>query len=268
MLSSNHKFNDNSNHTLNDDSIDGLNNDSKQVVEKSGVYTHNGHLLKPQKIWHIDLQHTLGQGETQFNVNIQFKSVAQRIVLLGPSGAGKSQTLMMIAGLVKPKKGFIQFKEHTLLDTSKKICMTPQQRRVSYMFQDYALFEHLTVSQNIGFALSHGLFNPGLKHIDDKVFVWLKRLGMADAASKYPHQLSGGQKQRVALARSLVHQPDALLLDEPFAALDRDIRGELRSLLIDIQAELNLPMILITHDAEDAQAFAQETIQISAGKIL
>ena len=91
---------------------------------------------------------------------------------------------------------------------------------------------------------------------------------MADAASKYPHQLSGGQKQRVALARSLVHKPDALLLDEPFAALDRNIRGELRGLLIDIQTELSIPMILITHDAEDAQAFAQETIELHAGKIV
>jgi molybdate transport system ATP-binding protein len=91
---------------------------------------------------------------------------------------------------------------------------------------------------------------------------------MSDSALKYPHQLSGGQKQRVALARSLIHQPDALLLDEPFTALDREIRGELRSLLIDIQSELNLPMILITHDAEDAHAFAQETIQINTGKIV
>jgi molybdate transport system ATP-binding protein len=252
----------------NHDSNDGLNNDSKQIEQKPSAHAQIGNLIPPQTIWHINIQHTLGQAETKFNLDIQFKSVAQRIVLIGPSGAGKSQTLMMIAGLVKPKNGFIQFKEHALLNTSKKICVTPQQRRVSYMFQDYALFEHLTVSQNIGFALSHGLFNPGLKHIDDKVFVWLKRLGMADAALKYPHQLSGGQKQRVALARSLVHQPDALLLDEPFAALDRDIRGELRSLLIDIQSELSIPMILITHDAEDAQAFAQEIIQIHAGKIV
>jgi molybdate transport system ATP-binding protein len=264
MLSTNDSSKNSLNNSLNNSSSDR----SKPATNKNSVRAQHRNSNQPQTVWQIDLQHTLGQGETQFNVDIQFKSTAQRIVLIGPSGAGKSQTLMMLAGLVKPKQGLIHFKERVLLDTSKKICLTPQQRRVSYMFQDYALFDHLNVAQNIGFALSRGLFNPPSKRIDDKVTVWLKRLGMADAALKYPHQLSGGQKQRVALARSLIHQPDALLLDEPFAALDRDIRGELRSLLIDIQSELNLPMILITHDAEDAQAFAQDTIQINAGKIV
>jgi len=264
MLSTNDSSKNSLNNSLNNSSSDR----SKPATNKNSVRAQHRNSNQPQTVWQIDLQHTLGQGETQFNVDIQFKSTAQRIVLLGPSGAGKSQTLMMLAGLVEPKQGLIRFKERVLLDTSKKICLTPQQRRVSYMFQDYALFEHLTVAQNIGFALSKGLFNPSSKRIDDKVNVWLDRLGMADAALKYPHQLSGGQKQRVALARSLVHQPDALLLDEPFAALDRDIRGELRSLLIDVQSELNLPMILITHDAEDAQAFAQVTILINAGKIV
>lgn len=223
---------------------------------------------QPNLVWQVNLKHMLGQGQQKFTLDVQFHSVAQRIALVGPSGAGKSQTLMMLAGLVKPKQGVIRFKDQFLLDGSKNICLTPQQRRVSYMFQDYALFDHLNVAQNIGFALSQGLFNPSRTHINDKVMVWLNRLHMSDSALKYPHQLSGGQKQRVALARSLIHQPDALLLDEPFAALDHNIRGELRSLLIDIQSELNLPMILITHDAEDAQAFAQETIQINAGKIV
>jgi len=244
------------------------NDSSNHFSEVSGVRSNNGTLDPPVPLWQVNLKHTLGQGETPFNLDIQFNSTAQRIVLIGPSGSGKSQTLMMLAGLVKPKQGLIRFKDNDLLDTSKNICLNPQKRRVSYMFQDYALFDHLTVAQNIGFALSRGLFNPSTKHIDDKVMVWLSRLNMPDTASKYPHQLSGGQKQRVALARSLIHQPDALLLDEPFAALDRDIRGELRSLLIDIQSELNLPMVLITHDAEDAHAFSQETIRINAGNII
>ena len=241
---------------------------ASDLNEIGNVHIKQGNPPSRQPIWQVDLKHTLGQGAEQFKLTINFNSVCQRIVFMGPSGAGKSQTLLMLAGLVKPKQGLICFKNHMLFNTSKKVNLSPQQRHVSYMFQDYALFEHLTVAQNIGFALSRGLFNPSIKRIDDKVFVWLNRLGMANAASKYPHQLSGGQKQRVALARSLVHQPDALLLDEPFAALDRDIRGELRSLLIDIQTELSIPMILITHDAEDAQAFAQETIQIHAGKIV
>lgn len=232
------------------------------------VRAHRNNANQPALLWQVNLKHTLGQGQEKFNLDVQFYSVAQRIALIGPSGAGKSQTLMMLAGLVKPKQGLICLKDQVLQDSSKNICLTPQQRRVSYMFQDYALFDHLNVAQNIGFALSRGLFNPSSKRIDDKVMVWLSRLHMSDSALKYPYQLSGGQKQRVALARSLIHQPDALLLDEPFAALDRDIRGELRSLLIDIQNELNLPMILITHDAEDAEVFAQETIQIHAGKIV
>jgi molybdate transport system ATP-binding protein len=231
------------------------------------VRAPHGNSNQPALVWQVNLQHTLSQGQEKFNLDVQFHSVAQRIALTGPSGAGKSQTLMMLAGLVKPKQGLIRFKDQVLQDSSKNICLTPQQRRVSYMFQDYALFDHLNVAQNIGFALSRGLFNPSGKRIDDKVMVWLNRLHMSDSALKYPHQLSGGQKQRVALARSLIHQPDALLLDEPFAALDLEMRGELRDLLIDIQNELNLPMILITHDAEDAHAFAQETIQIHAGSL-
>jgi molybdate transport system ATP-binding protein len=244
------------------------NDHSGDTNEVRRVRAHHDNSNQPALLWQVSLKHTLGQGQEKFNLNVQFHSVAQRIALIGPSGAGKSQTLMMLAGLVKPKEGLIHFKDQVLQDSSKNICLTPQQRRVSYMFQDYALFDHLNVAQNIGFALSRGFFNPSSKRIGDKVMVWLNRLHMSDSALKYPNQLSGGQKQRVALARSLIHQPDALLLDEPFTALDRDIRGELRSLLIDIQSELNLPMILITHDAEDAHAFAQETIQINAGKIV
>lgn len=231
----------------------------------------SSHQSTPQlDLWQVNLTHQFGAGDTAFNLSIQFESCAQRIALIGPSGAGKSQTLMMMAGLVKPREGLVRFKDRIFIDTSKKINLSPQQRHVSYMFQDYALFEHLTVAQNIGFALHRGLCNPSpsLQKIDPAVTLWLERLEMLDASSKYPKSLSGGQKQRVALARSLIHRPDALLLDEPFAALDQTMRSELIKLLIEVQTDLNLPMIFITHDTEDVANFAQEIIHVKAGRVI
>lgn len=219
-------------------------------------------------LWDVDIRTRLTSYQMDFNLAIHFQSHSKRLVLMGPSGAGKTQTLMSIAGLTTPDAGEIRFKGRLFFHAQQHLNVSPQHRRVSYLFQDYALFDHLTVSQNIGFALHKGVLNPRFNDPDPRIALWLQRLDMPHAANQYPHELSGGQKQRVALARSLIHEPDALLLDEPFAALDSHTRATQRSRLLTIQQELDIPMILITHDMQDVDAFAQEIIQIESGHVV
>jgi molybdate transport system ATP-binding protein len=170
--------------------------------------------------------------------------------------------LQAIAGLVRPTTGHVRLAGRTLFDTATGINLRTGERRLGVVFQDYALFPHLDVRQNVGFGLSAGARNPSRGHRDPRVEDWLKRLGLAAQAHQYPHQLSGGQKQRVAVARALVGTPDALLLDEPFAALDPGLRRELRSELDTVQRRLGIPLLLVTHDPEDAEALGAATVQL------
>jgi molybdate transport system ATP-binding protein len=167
-----------------------------------------------------------------------------------------------------PQQGKVVFKDKVLLDTHRGIHLPARHRGLGYVFQDYALFPHLTVRQNIGFALAQGWSNPSPAHQDPAIDHWTEVFQLQAVADLYPEQLSGGQRQRTALARALVASPQALLLDEPFAAMDRPLRQRLRSELLQLQAELSLPMVLITHDEEDVQAFAQEVIQVDKGRVL
>lgn len=219
-------------------------------------------------MWHVELQSCLGQKESAFELEIAFTSDAQRLVLFGPSGAGKTQTLMMMAGLNSPQQGRVVFKDKVLFDSHSGIHLPARHRGLGYVFQDYALFPHLTVRQNIGFALAQGWINPSPAHQDPAIEHWTEVFQLQAVADLYPEQLSGGQRQRTALARALVASPQALLLDEPFAAMDRPLRQRLRSELLQLQADLSLPMVLITHDEEDVQAFAQEVIQVDKGRVL
>ena len=218
--------------------------------------------------WQVQLQSQLGRSGSAFMLNIDFSSNAQRLVLFGPSGAGKTQTLMMMSGLNTPQQGRVVFDSHVVFDSRQGINLAARQRGLGYMFQDYALFPHLTVRQNIGFALSHGWRNPHAAQQHSSVTHWLEVFQLQAVASLYPEQISGGQRQRTALARALVAQPRALLLDEPFAAMDRPLRQRLREELLQLQHDLSLPMVLITHDDEDVNAFAQEVIQIEQGEVI
>lgn len=202
-----------------------------------------------------------------FSLDIRFYSDAQRVVLLGPSGAGKSLTFSAIAGLLTPDSGRIQIGSHLLFDSHSAINLPPQMRQLGYMFQDYALFPHLNVMQNIGFALTRGLMNPDKRQQQQIVMHWLERFELLACAFSYPDQLSGGQKQRVALARALVGQPRALVLDEPFAALDPALRQKLRAELLQLQMQLQLPMLLITHDVTDATVLGQTVIELQQGRV-
>lgn len=218
-------------------------------------------------LFDIDIRKTLSSGKRTFSLQVRIQSDEQRLVILGPSGAGKSLTLKAVAGLLRPDSGHIRLAGQTYYDGHQHVYLSPQQRHIAYMFQDYALFPHLTVRQNIGFGLSRGLVNPPRNKHLDAVDYWIDTLRLQELTDQLPEALSGGQRQRVALARALVTQPRALLLDEPFAALDPALRQDMRQELSELQRRLNVPMLLITHDADDALAFGDRVLHIRDGRL-
>jgi molybdate transport system ATP-binding protein len=223
--------------------------------------------------WDVMLKRQLRHDDVRFDLAVRFASGARRLALFGPSGAGKTQTLKMMAGIARPDSGRVVVAGRVLYDRTAHIALSPQQRRLGYVFQDYALFPHLTVRQNIAFGRSSrsGPFsswlNPPPRGDDAAVDRWIEAFHLQPVVGHYPHQISGGQRQRTALARALLTDPMALLLDEPFAALDRALRVRLRDELHELQSTLALPMLLITHDEEDLKALADEVIPLHAGRV-
>lgn len=215
----------------------------------------------------VDIRKTYANAERSFTLDVSFTAATQRVVLFGPSGAGKSMTLQAIAGLLSPDAGTIVLNGEPLFDAARRIDVPTRERRVAYLFQDYALFPHLNVRQNIAFGLTSGLRNPRAKTVPPEVAYWLHAFDLETLAGQYPSQLSGGQKQRVALARALVAQPRILLLDEPFAALDSAMRQRMRHELAELQARLDIPMVLISHDPDDVAAFGDQVVQLSEGRV-
>jgi len=218
-------------------------------------------------MWEISLRKQLRHGASRFELDVHFASEAQRVVLHGPSGAGKTQTLRMISGIVTPDAGRLTVAGRVLFDSDAGVSLSPQERRLAYVFQDYALFPHLTVRQNIAFAASKGWRNPSRASATARVDEWIERFHLQALVDHFPHQISGGQRQRTALARALVNEPAALLLDEPFAALDRHLREQLRQELLELQTQLRLPMLLITHDDEDMAELAEQVVHLAAGRV-
>ncbi|MCD9086983.1 ATP-binding cassette domain-containing protein [Stenotrophomonas sp. SY1] len=215
----------------------------------------------------LDILRQLHAADQHFHLQIALRCTQQHVVLFGPSGAGKSLTLRAIAGLLQPDAGHIRLHGRTLYDGKAGINLPPQQRRVGYVFQDYALFPHLTVRQNVAFALHRGWLNPlrGKRH--GQVEHWLQALRIDHLGDMYPQQISGGQRQRTALARALVTQPQVLLLDEPFAALDHDLRKHLRQELEAVLDASGIPLLLITHDPEDVTMFGQQVVHLAQGTV-
>lgn len=222
----------------------------------------------PTAAWDVRLRKLLRQGDSRFELDVNFRTSAQRVVIFGPSGAGKTQTLRMIAGLGTPDEGRVVVAGQVVCDTARGLFAPPQARRLAYVFQEYALFPHLTVVQNVAFALRRGWTNPDKAVEHESVQRWISAFQLESVTGHHPHQISGGQRQRTALARALVTNPRALLLDEPFAALDKGLRQHLRNELKALQMQLQLPMLLITHDDDDVECLAQEVICMAGGKVV
>jgi molybdate transport system ATP-binding protein len=200
-----------------------------------------------------------------FDLSLSLDIPAGRTVaLLGPNGAGKSTSLRALAGLVRPASGSIRLDGETF--DSDDIHLEPERRRVGFVFQDYLLFPHLTVVENVAF----GLRATGVAKVEarERAISWLKRVGLAEFVQARPGQLSGGQAQRVALARALVSEPRMLLLDEPLAALDASIRAELRTELSSHLREYGGCAVVVTHDALDALVLGDELVVLENGRVV
>lgn len=216
---------------------------------------------------HVTIRKQMRSGERRFALDIDFASASRRIALFGPSGAGKSLTLRAIAGLLAPDAGRIVINGRTLFDADAGIDIRPQERRVGYLFQDYALFPHLTVAQNVAFGLDRGWRNPARRARHAEADRWIDAFGLRNIVGQYPAEISGGQKQRVALARALVARPDIVLLDEPFSALDPALRQHMRQELRALQSHLDVPMVVISHDPDDVEVLADHVLEVREGRI-
>lgn len=216
----------------------------------------------------IDIHKTLHGNGRRFELRVKFSANASRLVILGPSGAGKSLTLQAVAGLLRPDGGSIRLDGRTLFDSAQGIDLSPRERQFAYLFQEYALFPHLNVSQNIAFGMQPGWRNPRARVNGPQLDHWLELFELGSVARQFPGELSGGQRQRVALARALASRPRALLLDEPFAALDQGLRGRMREALLVLQQQSGIPLLLITHDPADARVLGEEVLQLSDGVVL
>lgn len=223
-------------------------------------------MTMPGPLLDVAIRKTLRSGPRVFELDVRIRSDRERLVVLGPSGAGKTLLLQAIAGLLPPDAGHIRLRGRTLFDRRLGVCLPARARRIGYVFQDYALFPHLDVRQNVAFGLNRRALNPRRHARFPEVEDWLARFGLAAMAHQRPAELSGGQRQRVALARALVTEPQALLLDEPFAALDPALRQDLRDELDQLQRRLGIPMLLITHDPEDAARFGETILQLEGGR--
>lgn len=199
-----------------------------------------------------------------FDLALEFSAPPGVTALFGPSGAGKSMTLACIAGLAQPDAGRIALDALTFFDSDAHINLSPQRRRIGYVMQDYLLFPHLSVGENVAFGLQGLSRHEGRQ----RAAAMLERVGLAGYAARRPQDLSGGQQQRVALARALVTQPRALLLDEPFSALDGPTRALLRRDLLDLQRSLNLPVLFVTHDLGEAHLLADQLVVIVEGRLM
>ncbi len=220
----------------------------------------------------IDIEKKLGS----FSLRIDTEIGDEVVSFLGESGCGKSYTLKCIAGIETPDKGRIVLNDRVLFDSEKHINLKPQERRVGYLFQQYALFPNMTVRQNIACGIrkdrtvtkedgkTEKLSKADKKKIIDDM---IESVGLQGNDKKYPHQLSGGQQQRVALARILVNEPDVLLLDEPFSALDAFLRVRMEKEVSDIVKDYGRPVIFVSHDRDEVYRVTDKVAIIDAGHI-
>ncbi|GGH47515.1 sulfate-transporting ATPase [Dyadobacter endophyticus] len=209
----------------------------------------------------VHIRHTLHTAHGILPMEVDFSlAKGHMMALTGPSGAGKTTLLRLIAGLIHPENGRITFNAERWLDSASRVHLPAQKRHIGFVFQDYALFPHMTVHKNLLFALAQ---NQSAEIVDDL----LEATGLSQLADRRPAQLSGGQQQRVALARALVRKPELLLMDEPFAALDPEMRLQLQDLLLKLHRQHNFSIILVTHDIGEIFRLADQVAIMETGKI-
>jgi molybdate transport system ATP-binding protein len=184
--------------------------------------------------------------------------------LVGPSGCGKTTILRCLAGLETPERGRIVFGGETWFDSAAGVRLSPQRRGIGYLFQEYALFPHLSVADNIAFGLSRTAPAERTSRVDELVAL----LRLEGLARRFPQELSGGQQQRVALARTVAPRPRLLLLDEPLSALDGPTRSELRQELRGLLRRFAIPALIVTHDSDEVRAFADRVVVLDGGRVL
>ncbi|MDP9898139.1 ATP-binding cassette domain-containing protein [Variovorax ginsengisoli] len=215
----------------------------------------------------LHVQRVLRSPGRTFSLDAALRSPVMRTALMGASGSGKSTVLMAVAGLLPGTHGHVRVGADTLLDTASGIDLPARARGVGVVFQDYALFPHLTVAQNLGFGmrrLGHSLNEADQARIDALIAQF--DLGTLRAAR--PQDLSGGQRQRVALARALAPSPRLLLLDEPLSALDAPLRARLRHELAEMLERVQIPTLLVTHDPQDVEVLAQAVVHLDQGRVV
>jgi ABC-type sulfate/molybdate transport systems ATPase subunit len=199
-----------------------------------------------------------------FSLDVEFQAAAGVTVLFGPSGAGKTLVLDCVAGFARPEEGRVLLDDDLLFDGATGVHLAPQARYCGYVFQNYALFPHMTLRENLEFAAER---RPRLER-HRRVNEMLERFHLSEAAGRRPHDVSGGQRQRCSIARALIGAPRLLLLDEPTQGLDAPLRAELYDVLRQVRADFKTPMLLVTHDLDECFELAEEMLILREGRIV
>lgn len=204
-----------------------------------------------------------GRESAPFTLDLDFETSARATVLFGPSGSGKTLTLDSIAGFVRPDQGRILAGGELLFDADARVHLSPQQRRCGYVFQNYALFPHMTLRQNLEFAAERRPPAERRGRVDEM----MERFRLRDVAGRRPHEVSGGQKQRCSIARALIGAPRVLLLDEPARGLDAPLRAEFYDVLRSVGAGFGTPMLIVTHDLDECFELGDLMLVLREGRL-
>ncbi len=213
----------------------------------------------------VNLALSRGRGDDQFSLDVSFQVPPGITILFGPSGTGKSTTLQAIAGLLRPDRGRIAFGSETWFDADRRLERPTRLRGIAYLFQSLALFPHMTAIGNVCYGIARTVAREERRA---RAAALLEKLGVAHLAGRRPRTYSGGEAQRVALARALAMEPRVLLLDEPFSALDRDLRAQLSADVRALVSERKLPTLQVTHHMGEARAMGDRVPRMAAGRIV